>query len=173
MHIKNKDFRRKQDLFHPLTSATGVHKATALRTGVFCTFCSRTSRGIHSPSGLYKWELERKPHPKENTGSPPQQHSNGGESRKVVLREETQTPWQEGMAARAPGNRQGSAPHYGLRNALWPPAIIRITSLSFWRSLCSVWLRWKSLRRDSLKTQKTEATNPQHFLFGFPKYVSF
>jgi len=35
MHIKNKDFQRKQDLFHPLTSATVVHKATSLRTVFF------------------------------------------------------------------------------------------------------------------------------------------
>lgn len=35
MHSKNKDFQRKQDLFHPLPSATVVYKATSLRTVFF------------------------------------------------------------------------------------------------------------------------------------------
>lgn len=72
MHIKNEDFWRKQDLFHPLTSATVVHKATSLRTVFFCTFCSSTSRHFCSPSGAES--RKESLIPEKHTGQAGQQH---------------------------------------------------------------------------------------------------
>lgn len=171
MHIKNKDFRRKQDLFHPLTSATGVHKATALRTGVFCTFCSRTSHHIRSPSGLYNWELGRKPHPKENTGLPPQQHtqhSNGGGILKSGTEGRNPTPLAQRYVSESPWRQAGVC------RTLWPEKRPVTSchhenhfSVFLKKSLLCV-IKMKKLRRDFLKAQKTEANNPNVFCVRIP-----
>lgn len=73
MHIKNEDFWKKQDLFHPLTSATVVHKATSLRTVFFVHSVPVQADASAAPVGLIAGKKASSP--KKHTGQAGQQHS--------------------------------------------------------------------------------------------------
>lgn len=81
MHIKNKDSRRKQDLFPPLTSATGVHKAKSLRSGYFVHSVPAQLRASAAPVGFTSGSWREKLIPEKMRRFPiPAAPCSGGES---------------------------------------------------------------------------------------------